>query len=140
MDKVKQKDLKIEMLEVERKRMALALEGNCQKQKEVEEKIASLEKEYDSTLNEIIKMRANLHEMKGAVDVKAKRAAQLEAELAEREAELTTRNAKLEATRKEKIDLLASTQAEIDTAFRDGVEQATKDYDAQVDQLGPYLS
>lgn len=31
MDKVKQKDLKIEMLEAERKRMALALEGNCQK-------------------------------------------------------------------------------------------------------------
>lgn len=84
-------------------------------------------------------MRANLHEMKGEIDVKAKRAAQLEVELAEREAELTTRKAELKVARKEKIDLLASTQAEINTAFRDGVEQATKDYDAQVDQLGPYL-
>ncbi|RWR77827.1 hypothetical protein CKAN_00633100 [Cinnamomum micranthum f. kanehirae] len=45
----------------------------------------------------------------------------------------------LEAALKEKADLEASSQAEVDAAYRDGVEEATKDYDVQVDQLGPQL-
>lgn len=55
------------------------------------------------------------------------------------EAELARKSAKLKVVRKEKANLEASTEAEVVAAYNVGVAEAMRDYDAQVDVLGPRL-
>lgn len=119
--------------------MALAIEDGRQKHKEAEEKIAGLEKDYDSALTDLVKARTDFHAMRAAADIKAKRAVRLESELAEREAELVANGTELEKALKEKSDLTAAHQVEADARYREGVADATKDYERQVEELGPYL-
>lgn len=138
LDRVQHRDTRIEELEAEKRRLSEALEGNCQKLKEEEEKNFNLGKDLEFAVNEVCKMKDECLELKGATEVKAKRAVQLEAELEESAAELRKKDVVLEELQKEKAEAEASTQAEVEAAYRE-VEEATRDYVSQVDALGPLL-
>lgn len=106
-------------LEAEKKELAKALEVSNQKLKEEVERNTGFVAELDTTMAEICKLKAE-------TEVQGKRAAELEAALEKQKAEL-------EATmEKQKDEVEAKLQAEADSAFNDGVEVASKLYEAQV--------
>ncbi|RWR97703.1 hypothetical protein CKAN_02715400 [Cinnamomum micranthum f. kanehirae] len=146
MDRVQHRDTRVEKLEAEKKKVTDALEGVCKNLKEEEEKNFSLVKDLEAAVNEVCKVKEESVALKAAAEVKAKRAIQLEAELEEaraelkkKDAELKRKSAELEVVCKEKAHVEATTQAEVDAAFNDGVGEATKDYERQLEVLGPRL-
>ncbi|RWR92935.1 UPF0481-like protein [Cinnamomum micranthum f. kanehirae] len=146
MDRVQHRDTRVEKLEAEKKKVTDALEGVCKNLKEEEEKNFSLVKDLEAAVNEVCKVKEECVALKAAAEVKAKRAIQLEAELEEaraelkrKDAELKRRSAELEVVCTEKAHVEATTQAEVDAAFNDRVGEATKDYERQLEALGPRL-
>lgn len=146
MDRVQYRNTRIEKLEAEKKKVSESLEGARKSLKEEEGKNFSLAKDLEAAVNEVCKAKEECTNAKAAAEVKAKRAIQLEAELAEardkatrKDAELEKRAAELEALSKEKASVEATTQAEVDAAFNEGVGAATKDYEAQLEVLDPRL-
>ncbi|RWR88140.1 hypothetical protein CKAN_01712800 [Cinnamomum micranthum f. kanehirae] len=146
MDRVQYRDTRIEKLEAEKKKISESLEGARKGLKEEEEKNFSLAKDLEAAVNEVCKAKEESAISKAAAEVKAKRAIQLEAELAEAKAEVGKKDAELEKRAaefdvlvKEKASVEAMTQTEVDAAFNEGVGAATKDYEAQLEVLGPRL-
>lgn len=103
LDRVQHRDTRIEELEAEKRRLSEAQEGNCQKLKKEEEKNFSLGKDLEFVVNEVSKMKDECLELKGAAELKAKRAVQLEAELEESVVELRKKDAVLERSKRRKL-------------------------------------
>ena len=146
LEKSQRKDVVIEKLDAERKKLGTAYELASRQLTMEENKKALMARDLDFSLAEVQRWKADCLKVQGAAEFKAKRVAELEKELdaerKEKEAERKEKAAlkeELEVERKSRAELEASTQAETDLAFRDGVAEATKDYEAQFKDLCPVL-
>lgn len=79
LDKTRNNASKTAQLEVEKKKLATALEAKKQKLKEEAKKNIALFKEAEVEMDEICKIKAETHKLKGEIKAKEKRAAELEA-------------------------------------------------------------